>query len=80
MWHIGFLHWNVPATQVVKGLIELKQLRADGLVTVDEWPAAANVGANDYNFDSLQPPHVVNCPTPMTIDTSIHKVRQLEQR
>ncbi len=80
MWHIGFLHWNSPATEVVKGLARIKTLRAEGKVTVDEWPAAANIGANDFNFDNLNSPHVVNCPTPMTVDSAIHRARQLDQR
>ena len=80
MWHIGFLHWNEPATEVVKGLKRIKQLRAEGKVTVDEWPAAANIGANDFDFENLVSPHVVNCPTPMTIDSAIHRARQLDQR
>ncbi len=83
MWHIGFAHWLTPATDsvgVVKGLEQLKELRADGVLEVIEWPpavAAPNIGNNNYNFDNLESPHVVNCPTPFTIDSAIHRVRGL---
>jgi FtsP/CotA-like multicopper oxidase with cupredoxin domain len=82
MWHIGFAHWLTPATDsvgVVKGLKQLKQLRAEGKLEVNEWPAAGgNIGTNNYNFENLESPHVVNCPTPFTIDSAIHRARQLE--
>ena len=83
MWHIGFAHWLTPATDsvgVVKGLKQLKQLRAEGVLEVIEWPPAVtapNIGNNTYNFDNLESPHVVNCPTPFTIDSAIHRVRGL---
>ncbi|MFT4994124.1 MAG: FtsP/CotA-like multicopper oxidase with cupredoxin domain [Paraglaciecola sp.] len=86
MWHIGFAHWNseVATTDevfVVKGLDELKALRDEGKVMIHEWPGAspAKIGSNDYNFDSLNPPHVVNCPTPVTIDMSLHRARKLSK-
>ncbi len=79
MWHIGFAHWLEPATEVVKGLDRIKELRSEGKMEVIEWPAAKNPGLNNYNFDSLLPPHVVNCPTPITVDTSIHRVRKLSK-
>jgi FtsP/CotA-like multicopper oxidase with cupredoxin domain len=80
MWHIGFAHWLKPATQVVKGLHDLKSLRLEGKLEVVEWPGVPNMGTNNYNFENLQSPHVVNCPTPITVDSAIHRVRQLEKR
>jgi FtsP/CotA-like multicopper oxidase with cupredoxin domain len=85
MWHIGFAHWITPATDsvgVVKGLKQLKGLRAEGKIEVIEWPpalAAPNVGTNNYNFESLEAPHVVNCPTPLTIDSAIHRARKFDK-
>jgi len=78
MWHIGFAHWLTPATDsvgVVKGLEKIKELRAEGLLEVVEFPPPANIGTNNYNFENVTSPHVVNCPTPMTIDTLIHDAR-----
>ena len=78
MWHIGFAHWLEPATEVVKGFKRLKELRAEGKLEIVEWPpavAAPNIGTNNYNFDNLNSPHVVNCPTPMTLDVAIHRAR-----
>lgn len=77
MWHIGFAHWwnGNPADRVVKGLEELKELRAEGVLEIVEWPAAGNAGKNNYDFDNLNSPHVVNCPTPITLDGSIHAAR-----
>ncbi|MEE8308061.1 MAG: multicopper oxidase domain-containing protein, partial [Gammaproteobacteria bacterium] len=75
MWHIGFAHWLTPATGVVKGLEEIKELREDGLLEVVEFPPPPNMGSNNYDFDSLNSPHVVNCPVPMTIDVAIHRAR-----
>jgi hypothetical protein len=77
MWHIGFTHWLVPQTEVIKGLDRLQELRVDGLVEILELPPT-NTGANDYDFDSLMPKHVVNCPVPMTLDVAIHKARSLD--
>ena len=85
MWHIGFAHWLTPATDsvgVVKGLKQLKELRAEGKLEVIEWPpalAAPNIGANNYNFENLLSPHVVNCPTPLTIDAAIHRARRFDK-
>ncbi len=76
MWHIGFAHWQEPADRVVKSILELKQLRELGKIQIHEWPAI-RVGENDYDFDSLTPPHVVNCPTPITIDGAMHKANKL---
>ena len=78
MWHIGFAHWLVPAESsvgVVKGLKSIKELREDGLLEVVEFPPPPNMGTDNYDFDNLNSPHVVNCPTPMTIDTAIHRAR-----
>ena len=75
LWHIGFAHWLEPADRVVKGLHELKQLRDQGKVEIHEWKAT-RVGTNDYDFESLNPPHVVNCPTPVTIDRTLHVVNK----
>jgi hypothetical protein len=81
MWHIGFAKWLEPAVDnggVVKGFKELKQLREDGKLEIVEFPPPPNIGSNNYNFNNLKSPHVVNCPTPMTIDTAIHRARLLE--
>jgi hypothetical protein len=80
MWHIGFAHWNETATEVVKGLERIKALRAEGRMEVVEFPPPVNVGSDNYDFVSLTPPHVVNCPTPMTVDRVIHDARQLDSR
>ncbi len=77
MWHIGFAHWLEPASEVVKGLDRIKALRAEGKLEVIEFPPPANAGSNNYDFDALNYPHVVNCPTPVTLDSAIHKARQL---
>jgi hypothetical protein len=89
MWHIGFAHWLVPAEDhggVVKGFKKLKELREDGLLEILEFPAPPRINqgddtgvrVDDFDFNNLNSPHVVNCPTPMTIDTAIHRVRALE--
>jgi FtsP/CotA-like multicopper oxidase with cupredoxin domain len=78
MWHIGFAHWQVPATEVVKGLERIKELRAEGKLEVLEFPPPPNIGTDNYDFDSLTPVHVVNCPTPMTVDRAIHDARQID--
>ena len=78
MWHIGFAHWLTPATDsvgVLKGLDMIKQLRSEGKLEVLEFPPPPNIGSNNYDFENLTSPHVVNCPTPMTIDKVIHDVR-----
>ena len=78
MWHIGFAHWLEPATEVVKGFARLKELRADKRLEIIEFPpaiTAPNVGTDNYDFDHLASPHVVNCPTPMTVDIAIHRAR-----
>ena len=80
MWHIGFAHWLTPATDsvgVVKGLDTIKLLREQGKLEVLEFPPPPNVGSNNYDFNNLTSPHVVNCPTPMTIDKVIHDARNL---
>jgi FtsP/CotA-like multicopper oxidase with cupredoxin domain len=83
MWHIGFAHWLKPADRVIKGFKELKQARADGELEILELPAPPKIAqgdntgvrVDDYVFDSLNPPHIVNCPTPITIDRVIHDAR-----
>jgi len=83
MWHIGFAHWLEPADRVVKGFKELKELREDGRVEILEWPAPPRIAegdltgvrVDDFDFDNPNSPHVVNCPTPITLDTGIHRAR-----
>ncbi len=90
MWHIGFAWWDLDdeATlediKVVKSLEELKHLREEGKVNIHEWPGAAPDrfnGANEdnYDFENTASPHVVNCPTPITIDFALHKARKLSK-
>ena len=73
MWHIGFAHWLEPATEVVRSLERVEELRAEGKIEVSEWPAVANLGTNNYLFKNPFPAHVVNCPTPVTLDMAIHR-------
>jgi len=78
MWHIGFAHWTVDDPEevvVVKSLEQLRYLRAAGKLMIHEWPGV-RLGWNDYDFDTLTPPHVVNCPTPVTIDAELHDANQ----
>lgn len=75
MWHIGFAHWLEPAPRVLKGFKEIKELRAAGKLEILEFPAPANIGKDNFDFNNLNSPHVVNCPTPMTIDVAIHRAR-----
>ncbi|WDE03211.1 multicopper oxidase domain-containing protein [Thalassomonas viridans] len=78
MWHIGFAHWLTPAIDsvgVVKGLEQVKELRAKGELEVLEFPPPANIGLNNYDFENLNSPHVVNCPVPMTVDKLVHDAR-----
>jgi len=78
MWHIGFAHWLTPAIDsvgVVKGLEQVKELRAKGELEVVEFPPPPNIGLNNYDFENLNSPHVVNCPVPMTVDKLIHDAR-----
>jgi len=77
MWHIGFARWLQEADEVVKGLDQLKQLRADGKVQIMELPPIRD--SNDYDFENPWPVHVVNCPTPMTVDSALHLARALDQ-
>ena len=83
MWHIGFAYWDMNNADpseifVIKGLDELKALREEGKVSIHEWPGAApfRLGSNDYDFETDNAPHVVNCPTPITIDFVIHRARK----
>ncbi len=83
MWHIGFAHWLEPADRVVKGFKELKELREDGRLEILEWPAPPRVKqgddtgirVDDFDFANPLSPHVVNCPTPITLDIAIHRAR-----
>lgn len=78
MWHIGFAHWIVDdpsEVEVVKGFEQLKQLRAERKLMIHEWPGI-RVFTNDYDFDSPSPPHIVNCPTTITIDAVAHRANQ----
>ena len=78
VWHIGFSHWIVSdpsEVRVVKGLEELKELREEGKLMIHEWPGI-RIFENDYDFDHPNPPHVVNCPTPVTIDFTVHRANK----
>jgi hypothetical protein len=78
MWHIGFAHWLEPADRVIKGFKELKQLRKEGRLEILEFPAPPSIaagGVDDYDFANPNSPHVVNCPTPITLDSAIHRAR-----
>jgi len=87
LWHIGFAHWLEPHDRVVKGFKEMKQLRKDGRIEILEWQAPprirdgydAGVPVDDYDFNNSNSPHVVNCPTPITLDGAIHRARQLDK-
>ena len=79
MWHIGFAHWLEPAGEVIKGFKRLQELRAEGRLEIVEFPPPANVGSDNYDFEHPNPPHVVNCPTPMTVDVGIHRARGLDR-
>lgn len=72
LWHIGFAHWLEPATEVVKSLDRVQELRAEGKLEINEFPPPA-VGFDNYLFASGHPPHVVNCPTPITVDAAVHR-------
>ena len=76
LWHIGFAHWLTPQTEVVKSIERLKELRAEKKLEIIEFPPPA-VGTDNYDFNNLNSPHVVNCPTPVTIDGAIHNARNL---
>jgi len=79
MWHIGFTHWVVDdpsEVTVVKGLDDLKLLRKEGKLMIHEWPGI-RVFEDDYDFESSSPPHVVNCPTPITIDTVVQRANKV---
>jgi FtsP/CotA-like multicopper oxidase with cupredoxin domain len=77
MWHIGFARWLEEPDQVVKGLDQLKQLREEGRLQIMELPPIRD--SDDYDFENPWPNHVVNCPTPMTVDSAIHLARSLDQ-
>jgi len=83
MWHIGFAHWLKPADRVLTGFRDLKQARANGELEILEFPAPPRVAqgdntgirVDDFDFANPNSPHVVNCPTPVTIDRVIHNAR-----
>ena len=50
--------------------------RAEGKLTIHDL-LPTNVGAENYDFNDLNSVHVVNCPTPMTLDARIHNARRL---
>lgn len=79
MWHIGFAHWLQPATEVVKSLDRVKELRAAGSLEIVEFPPPPNVGSNNYDFETLNAPHVVNCPTPITLDVAVHRAMKRDR-
>ena len=83
MWHIGFARWLVPATEVVKGFAQLKELRAEGKLEILEFPPPPAFGSDNFDFDHQNTAgnarHIVNCPTTMTIDAAVHQARQLDQ-
>ena len=68
---------------MIKGLKELKEARKNGELEILEFPAPPRIetGANtgvfvdDYDFANPLSPHIVNCPTPITIDSAIHRAR-----
>jgi hypothetical protein len=74
MWHVGFPHWLEPATEVVKSLDRVKELRAEGRLEINEFPPP-KVGFDNYDFDNPNSPHVVNCP--VTVDGAVHKAANL---
>ena len=73
MWHIGFITWKVRPAEVIKGIPRAEELRAGGRIEITEWPAPPNAGLDNYDFENPNPPHVVNCPVPMTVDIAIHR-------
>ncbi len=79
MWHIGFTHWLQPATEVIKSLDRVKELRAAGMLEILEFPPPPNIGSDNYDFESLTSPHVVNCPTPMTLDMAVHRAMKRDR-
>jgi FtsP/CotA-like multicopper oxidase with cupredoxin domain len=79
MWHIGFTHWLQPATEVVKSLERIKELRAEGKLEILEFPPPPNIGTDSYDFENLNSPHVVNCPTPITLDMAVHRAMKRDR-
>ena len=45
---------------------------------IGEFPPPPNMWTNNYDFLNTESPHVVNCPTPITIDFALHKARKIE--
>jgi hypothetical protein len=77
-WHIGFAHWNHEAKEVVRSLDHLVSLRDEGHLTIHEFPPVDLSATNVYDFVKPMPVHVVNCPTPITLDYLIHVARGFE--
>ena len=67
-WHIGFAHWNGPATEVVKGLDRVEQLRAEGKLTITELPPVV-VDDLDLSIAGSQSKHAGSV-SPTIDDTS----------
>ena len=49
--------------------------RKEGKLMIHEWPGI-RIFQDDYDFESTAPPHVVNCPTPVTIDQVVHRANK----
>ncbi len=89
LWHIGFAWWDIQNAKVeeitvIKHLRELKHLREEGKIKIHEWPGAEpnrfkGEYEDNYDFDSLNSAHVVNCPTPVTIDTISWKANKIHK-
>ena len=52
-------------------------LRSDGRLQIMELPPTSDI--DDYDFENPWPNHIVNCPTPMTVDSAIYTARFLDQ-
>lgn len=71
MWHIGFIRWNIPQPSEIQSFLEAFTLRDAGSLGIFEFnPPPPPIGDNPIPFDQANPnpPHVVNCPAPLTVD------------
>lgn len=71
MWHIGFIKWNSPQTAEIRSIGEAITLQSSGALGIFEFnPPPPPIGDTPipYNFNNPNPPHVVNCPAPLTVD------------